>query len=95
MESIKKFNDLKSGSTYAVQGYEGPKNSKFGFNYILLIKDTNSNEMYEVWSTNLLAEYISQKSPKDKFTFTVQERNGHKYPVIDNYRKPRQFTMLQ
>jgi len=95
MESIKKFNDLKTGCTYTVQGYDGPKNSKFGINYILLISDRDSNETYEVWSTNLLADYISQENPKEKFTFTIQERNGQKYPVIENFKKPRKFTMLQ
>ena len=43
MESIKKFSDLKSGGTYAVQCYDGPKNSKFGITYILLISGSTSN----------------------------------------------------
>ena len=94
MEPIKKLNDLVSGQTYVVVGYSDPINSKYRINYILLVGEQNSTEHFEIWTTNLLAEYISTKKPKGKFTFVVNERNGMKYPLIENYKKERTFTML-
>jgi len=94
MESIKKFNDLITGQTYVVVGYSDPINSKYGVNYILLVGEQNSTEHFEIWTTNLLAEYISTINPKRKFTFVVRERNGMKYPLVENYKKERTFNML-
>jgi len=94
MESIKKFNDLETGQMYVVVGYSDPINSKYGLSYILLVSDQISTERFEMWSTNLLAEYISDIKPKGKFTFAVYQRNGMKYPLIENYRKDRTFNML-
>ena len=94
MESIKKFNDLITGQMYAVVGYSDPINSKYGLNYILLVSEQNSTERFEMWTTNLLAEYISNTKPKGKFMFVVNERNGMKYPLIENYKKERTFNML-
>ena len=94
MESIKKLNDLITGQMYVVLGYSEPMNSKYGLNYILLVSEQNSTERFEMWTTNLLAEYISNLKPKGKFTFVVYQRNGMKYPLIENYRKERTFNML-
>ena len=94
MESIKKLNDLITGQLYVVVGYSEPMSSKYGLNYILLVSEQNSTERFEMWTTNLLAEYISNLKPKGKFTFVVYQRNGMKYPLIENYRKERTFNML-
>ena len=73
-----------------------PRNSKFGIgiNYILKISKENSNEVFEIFSTNLLAEYIYTVKLDKLFKFTVHERNNTKYPVIDGFKKERKFTML-
>ena len=89
-----KFSDLNAGSKYVVQGYDGPINSKYGFNYFLKVSEINSDAMFEMWSTNLISEYISNVNPTAKFTFTVHERDNTKYPMIDGYKKVRKFTML-
>ena len=94
MESIKKLNDLITGQMYVVVGYSNPINSKYGLNYILLVSDQISTERFLMWTTNLLAEYIFNTKPKGKFTFVVNERNGVKYPLIENYKKERKFNML-
>jgi len=94
MESIKKLNDLITGQMYVVVGYSDPINSKYGINYILLVSDQISTERFEMWTTNLLAEYISNEKPKGEFKFVVNERNGVKYPLIENYKKKRTFNML-
>ena len=91
MESIKKLNDpiTEQMYEYVVVGYSDPINSKYGLNYILLVSDQISTERFKMWTTNLLAEYISNKKPKEKFMFVVNERNGMKYPLIENYKKER------
>ena len=96
MENVKKFSDLEVGSTYSVYGYSDPRNSKFGIgiNYILKISKENSNEVFEIFSTNLLAEYIYTVKLDKLFKFTVHERNNTKYPVIEGFKKERKFTML-
>ena len=94
MESIKMLNDLLTGQTYVVVGYSDPINSKYGLNYILLLSEDNPTERFQMWTTHLLAEYISKEKPKGKFTFVVNERNGVKYPLIENYKKERTFNML-
>ena len=94
MGSIKKLNDLITGQMYVVVGYSDPINSKYEINYILLVSEDNPNERFEMWTTHLLAEYISNEKPKGKFTFVVNERNGVKYPLIENYKKERAFNML-
>jgi len=94
MEPTKKLNDLTTNNTYIVQGYSTSVNSKFGNNYILLLCEKDSCDTFEMWSTNSLAEYINTVKPKGTFTFTVNERNNLKYPVIENYKKERNFTML-
>ena len=96
MESVVKFSDLKIGSTYCVQGYDGPNNSKYGITYILKISEINSDISFDIWSTNKLSEYITTFKPTTKFTFTVglNERNNKPYPVIEGYKKERKYTML-
>ena len=94
MERTKKFSDLTTGTTYIVKGYNGPINSAFSNSYILLVTEKDSDVEFEIWSTNLLAQYIKDKSPTDKFTFTVNERNNNKYPVIEGYKKARTFKLL-
>ena len=94
MESIKKLNDLITGQMYVVVGYSDPINFKYGLNYILLVSDQISTERFEMWTTNLLAEYISNEKPKEKFQFVVNERNGMKYPLIENNKKERTFNLL-
>jgi hypothetical protein len=94
MEQVKKFNDLVIDNTYVVHGYSDPINSKFGINYILLISEKDSEENFEIWSTNSLAEYIRNIKSGTKFNFVVKEKNNTKYPLIENYRKERKFNML-
>ena len=60
----------------------------------MLVSEQNSTERFEMRTTNLLAEYISNEKPKGEFKFVVNERNGVKYPLIENYKKERKFNML-
>ena len=94
MEATKKFNDLVVGNTCVVLGCSDQYNSKYGINYILLLKDTATDEKINVWSTNLLAKYISNEKPDKKFTFQVGERDNKKYPIIDGYRTQIKFNMF-
>lgn len=94
MESIKKFSDLTSDTTYVVHGYDGPINSKFGINYVLLVNEINTDDSFQMWSSNLLAEYITEKNPTDKFKFVVKEKNNTKYPAIEGYIRERKFKIL-
>ena len=96
MQSVKKFSDLKAGSTYTVLGFDGPINSNYGTNYVLKVSEANSDESFEIYSTNSIAEYITNVRPTKKFMFTVKLNEGDNklYPIIDGYRKQRKFTML-
>ena len=94
MEAVKKFSDLTVGNTYTVIGYDDPHTSKYGISYILKITEPNSDNMIQIWSKNLLAEYISTQCPDKKFRFTVSEMDNKKYPVIDGYQKARKFRLL-
>jgi hypothetical protein len=60
----------------------------------MLVSEKDSDDQFEVWSTNLLSEFITTNNVNNKFTFTVNERNNTKYPVIEGYRKARNFKML-
>ena len=93
MERTKKFSELTTNTTYIVKGYEAI-NSQFSTSYIMLISEKDSDVEFEVFSTNLLSEYIKENNPSDKFMFTVNERNNNKYPVIEGHKKPRNFKML-
>ena len=97
MEEVKKFQDLRVGETYIVQSYYGPYNSRYGISYILNIANAHSSDdsIMQIWSTNLLAEYISKVCSYRKFTFTVHERQNKKYPMIEGYIKQRKFKELQ
>ena len=95
MEEVKKFRDLVVGETYTVHGYSDPYNSMYGISYILEISETNSNDKLKIWSTKLLAEYISTVCPHNKFRFTVNQRDSKKYPVIEGYRRGHKFKELQ
>ena len=95
MNQLQKFQDLEVNHTYCVLGYEA-KNSKFGDSYALKIKDVNSESEFEIWSTNSLAQYITNFKPTNRFTFTVKVgENNIKYPVIDGNRRERNYKMLQ
>jgi len=94
MECVKKLNDLVAGQIYVVVGCSDPLDSNYSVNYILLVSEQNSTEYFEIWTTNSLAEYISDQESKEKFMFIVNERNGIKYPLVLNYKKDRNFTLL-
>lgn len=94
MQEVKKFSDLQVSNTYEVAGLSDPYNSKYGISYVLQVVNKETNEAIQIWSTNLLAEYISSVCPNSKFTFTVSERDNKKYPVIDGYKKERKFKIL-
>ena len=91
MNQLQKFKDLEVNHKYCVLGYDA-KNSKFGDSYALKIKDVNCESEFEIWSTNSLAQYITNFKPTNRFTFTVNMRDENKYPVIDGFRN---YTMLQ
>ena len=100
MEEVKKFQDLIVGETYIVQSYHGPYNSRYGISYILNITNAYSSDVaLSIWSTNLLAEYISIVGPDRtfslfSFTVSLNEWNNKKYPVIPGFIKERNFTLL-
>ena len=96
-DKVQKFKFLKVNQKYEVWGIDGPfpsndKNKNF---YVLLISEFGSKETFTVYSTNMLAEYIDGRKSKKKINFTVAEKNGKKYPIIEGYRKRRNWTVLE
>ena len=97
MEEVKKFRDLVVGKTYIVHSYSEPYNSNYGISYIVRISNAHSDydNIIKIWSTKLMAEYISTVCPHNKFRFTVNQRDSKKYPVIEGYRRGHKFKELQ
>jgi hypothetical protein len=95
---VQKFKFLKVNQKYEVREINGPFPSKYDKNknfYVLLISEFGSKETFTVYSTNMLAEYIDGRKSKKKINFTVAEKNGVKYPIIEGYRKRRNWTVLE
>jgi len=63
-------------------------------NYVLLVCEQNSGETFEVWSANLLADYIGGVEPGGRWTFVVGGGNNVKCPVVGNHGKGGDFGML-
>ena len=61
---------------------------------ILLVSEGKSEVPFELFATKLLTKYITNQKTKKIFNFTVKEKNGNKYPVIEGYN-PRQWTKLK
>jgi hypothetical protein len=78
-----KFQSLELDQEYQVQSYSESFKTKFGESMILLVSEKESDETFELYATKLLLQYIKEKKPKKKFNFTVKEKNGNKYPIIE------------
>ena len=70
-----KFQDLKLNRTYNVIEFSKPINSKFGTSYILKVTKMGSTDQFKVWSSPVLAKYITKEKPKEKITFTIKYNN--------------------
>ena len=95
MESAHKFQSLTVDCKYKVLGIK-PIKIKFNNSYILLIKDGETNEWFELFSTNYLTKFIDLGNiPAGGFEFKVKydDHTKFKIPEIDGYTH-RQFTML-
>ena len=100
-DKVQKFKFLKVNHKYEVWKFDGPfpsnyiKNYKNKNFYVLLISEFGSKETFTVYSTNMLAEYIDGRKSKKKINFTVAEKNGKKNPIIEGYKKTRNWTVLE
>ena len=74
----RKLSDLDIGGVYRVLGYL-PFNGQFGDTYIIKCKASHSDEIFEMFATKLIASYISQYNPTDKFTFVVKRNSKKDY----------------
>ena len=97
---VQKFKDLKVNQKYEVRRIDGPFPSKFKKDgnknyYVLLISEFGSKKTITTYSTNMLAEYLDGRKSNKKFNFTVTEKNGVKYPIIEGYIKKRNWTVLE
>ena len=88
------FQSLKLYHKYTVQRYFNAYESPFGGICILEVSEEKSGETFELIPTMYLMEYIINEKPKKKFNFTVKEKDGTKYPVIEGYN-PREWTKLK
>jgi hypothetical protein len=79
-----KLADLTIDHTYYVLGYK-PINTKFGDTYIIRCTHLLNDDEFEMFATKLIASYISEYSPKDKFSFTVRKNSKYTYAQISGY----------
>jgi len=87
-KSAMKFQDLPV-ATYTVMCYSDPYKSNYGPSYKLTVKNKETEEIHDVWSTPLLAKYIKDEKPKKAFKFLVKvdetKQVNNKYPFIKGY----------
>ena len=91
---IRKFQTLELNQTYQVQEYDKIYKTPYGESCILLVSEEKSEEPFELFATKLITKYITNEKTKKKFNFTVKEKKGNKYPVIEGYN-PRKWTKLE
>ena len=89
-----KFQSLELDQKYTVQQIDKPFKTRFGDSCILEVSEEKSDETFELFATKFLMKYITNEKPKKKFNFTVKEKDGTKYPVIEGYN-PREWTKLK
>ena len=93
-----KFQTLKPDQTYEVKSYTEPIRGKFGDYRILLVSKMGSKESFELFSTQLLINYIDKIETDKlvkKFNFIVKERNGKKFPFLEGYSIERKWIVLE
>ena len=78
---IFKFQSLDLDQAYIVHKYDEPFKTIYGDSCILEVSEEGSDQTFELFATILLMKYIIDEKPKNKFGFTVKEKNGYKYPV--------------
>jgi hypothetical protein len=94
MDEIRKFQTLELDQTYQVLEYD--KNickTPYGESFILMVSEEQSEKPFKVFGTRLLTKYIQNEKIRKLFNFTVKEKNGNKYPVIEGYN-PRKWIKL-
>ena len=89
-----KVQALELDHKYTVQRYFNDYKNPFGDDCILEVSEEKSGETFELIPTMYLMEYIINEKPRKKFRFTVKEKDGSKYPVIEGYN-PREWTKLK
>ena len=85
--SARKFQSLTVDNKYKVIG-KYDINTKFGQSYILLVKDYQTDESFELFSTKSITSYIdTRKISVGGFEFIVKmdEKTKLKMPEIENY----------
>ena len=85
--SARKFQSLTVDNKYKVIG-KYDINTNFGKSYILLVKDYQTNESFELFSTKSITSYIdTRKISVGGFEFIVKmdEKTKLKIPEIENY----------
>ena len=88
-----KLADLDVGGVYWILGYL-PFKGDYGDTYIIKCKAAHNDEIFTMFATKLIASYISQYNPIDKFTFVVK-RNSKKdyiYAEISGYYPKGELT---
>ncbi len=84
---MKKFTDLTMNYRYTVISYK-PVKTPYGDSYILMCTNNyNYDEVFEMFATPGIADYIRIYEPIKKFafTFTVKQSSKYKYAEIDKY----------
>lgn len=88
-KKILKFQELESNNIYSVISYSNQIKSKYGISYILNIKNIKTGQSCKIWSTKLLAKYITNLKPTKKFIFTTLVDNNKEknflYRYIEGY----------
>ena len=86
--NVLKFQNLTPDTTYAVMEYSDPFKTQYGISYMLTIRNEETKEQYEIWSTKLLANYIKEQKPSKVFRFEVKVNKESKlYPHIHGYEQ--------
>ena len=93
---LPKLADLKIEYSYLVLGYR-PISTKFGDTYIINCREydcDNDKSDFQMFATKLMASYISQYTPTNKFHFTVRKNAKYTYAEIPGYNPSTAFIKL-
>ena len=91
-----KLADLKLDYSYLVLKYR-PINTKYGNCYIIKCREYGCDDDesdFQMFATKLIASYISQYSPTNKFHFTVKKNSKYTYAEISGYNPSTAFIKL-
>ena len=95
MSNIVKFQSLELNHQYEVKSYSELFKTDYGDCYVLLISEEESDETFELYANKYVNRIFRKKKPEHKFSFTVTESKGKKYPIIEGYIKKRNWTHLE